>query len=112
MVREYVGLKKEALHGRIERQRGKGEPVSAHRPDQRVSRTRHHLGQAPQRGADRRRRLEGHSGDAVPRLDSRYARVHPGWHEGTPRRKRETSGLVMWQVVFAKHAVKDAKKLS
>jgi Txe/YoeB family toxin of toxin-antitoxin system len=56
--------------------------------------------------------LERNSRNLVPTGRSWHARVHQGWYGRTSRKKLEGAQVVSWEVVYAKQAMKDAKKLA
>src|SRR3546814_7154114 len=71
-----------------------------------------HRGQAIGSGAVVCRGLGGNPGDVASAGGARNARDDQGRHGRAARTCCEGAGLVSWRVVFAWHAVKDAKKLA
>src|SRR5574337_15907 len=99
-------------HDHPHRKPGPRQSVPSHRPGGRVASAHSYRRQAQQRGALVCGGLAGHPGDAASAFGSRHAGIHQGRDGRATERKRQGTRLVSWQVVFAGHAQKDAKKLA
>jgi toxin YoeB len=55
--------------------------------------------------------LEIDTGNTVSGVNSWNERIHTPWNAGTFGKKRQEVGLVMWEVLYTRHAQKDSKKV-
>ena len=88
------------------------QPVSPDRLDCRVASAHSYRRQEDKCGPARFRGLASNSRDFAPLVCARHARVDQAKHGGSVEQERQESCLVTWEVVFSRHALQDAKKLT